>query len=234
MDAGSAAPDRATGSAWAAWAHGGGAVRCCSRRCRWQRRRSERVALVIGNAKPTTSPDAVLKNPGNDAEGMAEALGRLGFEVVLGTDLDQKGFLVKLKEYEKAARGADVALFFYAGHGLQVKGKNWLMPIDAKLESDLDLEFSAVRLDTVMGRMGGTKKLVFLDACRNNPLARGLARSMGLSRTEAISRGLARVKDVPGTLVVYATGGKRRGIGRRQATTRRSPRRCLRTSRGRG
>ena len=199
MDAGSARPT-GRGVRWAAWALAAALWALCAPVQAAERR----VALVIGNAA-YESPDAVLKNPGNDAEGMAEALGRLGFEVVLGTDLDQKGFLVKLKEYEKAARGADVALFFYAGHGLQVKGKNWLMPIDAKLESDLDLEFSAVRLDTVMGRMGGTKKLVFLDACRNNPLARGLARSMGLSRTEATSRGLARVKGVPGTLVVYAT-----------------------------
>ena len=165
---------------------------------------AERVALVVGNSK-YHDPNAVLVNPGNDADGMAAALGRLGFEVVLGKDLDTDRFDEKIDEFEKVARGADVTLLFYAGHGLQVDGKNWLMPVNAKLERRRDLDRRAVALDAVMKKMGGTKKLVFLDACRNNPLARGLARSMGLSRTEATSRGLARVKGVPGTLVVYAT-----------------------------
>ena len=164
-----------------------------------------RVALVIGNAA-YHDPESVLRNPGNDAEGMAAALGRLGFEVVLGKDLDRGGFYDKLDEFEVASRDADVTLFFYAGHGLQVAGENWLMPVDARLEKKRDLDRRAVKLNAVMREMGGTKKLVFLDACRNNPLARGLARSMGMTRSEASNRGLARVQGVPGTLVVYATG----------------------------
>ena len=165
---------------------------------------AQRVALVIGNSA-YHDPDARLRNPGNDADGMAAALGRLGFEVVLGKDLDRSGFYDKLDEFEVASRGADVTLFFYAGHGLQVEWENWLMPVDAKLEKKRDLDRRAVKLDAVMKEMGGTKKLVFLDACRNNPLARGLARSMGLSRSEVSNRGLSRVKGMPGTLVVYAT-----------------------------
>ena len=164
---------------------------------------AERVALVIGNsAYEHTDP---LRNPGNDAAGMAAALGRLGFEVVRGTDLDLGGFYDKIREFDAASRGADVTLFFYAGHGLQVQGKNWLAPVDAKLGSRLDLERGAVRLDTVLEHMRGSKRLVYLDACRNNPLAGDLARTMGLSRTAATSRGLARVRSGSGTLIGYAT-----------------------------
>ena len=164
---------------------------------------AERVALVIGNsAYEHTDP---LRNPGNDAAGMAAALGRLGFEVVLGTDLDLDGFYDKLGEFDEASRGADVTLFFYAGHGLQVQGKNWLAPVDAKLGSKLDLKRGAVELDTVLEHMRGTTKLVYLDACRNNPLAGDLARTMGLSRTAATRRGLARVRSGSGTLIGYAT-----------------------------
>ena len=166
---------------------------------------ADRVALVIGNSD--YKDDAWLRNPVNDAVGMAEALEGLGFVVVLGKDLKRGEFYDKLYEFKVASRDADVTLFFYAGHGLQVEGENWLMPINAKLEKKLDLRQWAVELHEVMKEMRGTKKLVFLDACRNNPLAtRGLARDMGLSRSEASKRGLARVEgDVPGTLVVYAT-----------------------------
>ena len=164
-----------------------------------------RVALVIGNSK-YHDPDAVLGNPGNDADGMAAALGRLGFEVVLGKDLDRDGFFDTLGKFAAAARGADVALLFYAGHGLQVDGRNWLVPVDASLESKWDLERRAVKLDTVMDAMQGRANLVLLDACRNNPLARGLARAMGVSRAaEAATRGLARVEKGRGRFIGYAT-----------------------------
>ena len=164
---------------------------------------SDRVALVVGNSAYEHT-DA-LRNPGNDAAAMASALGRLGFEVVLGTDLDLDGFYDKLGEFDAASRGADVTLFFYAGHGLQVDGKNWLAPVDARLGSKLDLKRGAVELDTVLEQMRGTKRLVYLDACRNNPLAGDLARSLGQSRSAAASRGLARVRSGSGTLIGYAT-----------------------------
>ena len=166
---------------------------------------AQRVALVIGNSD-YHDDDADLRNPGNDADGMAAALGRLGFEVVLGKDLDRGGFYDKLDEFVKASHRADVALFFYAGHGLQVDGKNWLVPVDARLESKRDLERRAVKLDTVMDDMPGRHNLVFLDACRTNPLAAEMARSMGLSRAaEAATRGLVRAEEGSGRFIGYAT-----------------------------
>ena len=98
---------------------------------------AERVALVIGNAAYEHT-DA-LRNPGNDAVAMAGALRGLDFEVVMGTDLDFDGFYDKLDEFDEASRGADVTLFFYAGHGLQVQDRNWLAPVDARLETKRDL-----------------------------------------------------------------------------------------------
>ena len=164
----------------------------------------KRVALVIGNAAyEHTTP---LLNPGNDAADMAEVLGRLGFEVIEGTDLDVAGFDDKLREFEEAGRGAEVALFFYAGHGLQdVKGRNWLVPVDARLERPRSLKREAIELADVMESMRGDHNLVFLDACRDNPFAGDLARSMGLSRS-AGRRGLARVEGSgSGTFIGYAT-----------------------------
>ena len=164
---------------------------------------AQRVALVIGNA--AYEHTEALRNPGNDAAAMAAKLRSLGFYVVVGTDLDLDGFDHKLDEFEEAAREAEVTLFFYAGHGLQVDGKNWLVPVDAELEKKRDLKRRAVELDDVTGSMPGKKKLVFLDACRNNPLAGDLARSMGLSRAVAAQRGLARVESGDGMLIGYAT-----------------------------
>ena len=164
---------------------------------------AQRVALVIGNSAYThTKP---LRNPGNDAAAMARVLRRLGFKVNVGTDLDQQGFYDKLEEFGDASRGADVTLFFYAGHGLQVEEVNYLAPVDAKLEKKLDLRRRAIELDTVMENMRGRHNLVFLDACRDNPLAGELARSMGLTRTAAATRGLAPVQSGSGTFIGYAT-----------------------------
>lgn len=170
--------------------------------------KQKRVALVIGNAAYThTTP---LENPGKDAVAMAKVLRRLDFEVILGTDLDQHGFFDKLEEFGDASDGADVTLFFYAGHGLQVDGENYLASIDAKLKKKLHLRSQTVKLDTVMENMRGNYNLVFLDACRDNPFSGELARSMGLTRTGATAaRGLAPVsspvQSSGGTLIAYAT-----------------------------
>ena len=162
-----------------------------------------RVALVIGNsAYEHTTP---LRNPSNDANDMARALADLGFEVIEGLDLDKSGFAEKLREFARAARRADVSLFFYAGHGLQVDGDNYLVPIDARLKEEVDLRLEAFELAAFMGQMRSRTNLVFLDACRDNPLADGLKRSMGVSRSAAIQRGLGRVTDTSGTLIAYAT-----------------------------
>ncbi|RMF10147.1 MAG: hypothetical protein D6773_01015 [Alphaproteobacteria bacterium] len=164
-----------------------------------------RVALVIGNSAYENA--AVLKNPKNDAEAVATALEGLGFEVVKGIDLTDRGFARTIGDFsEKLEGGADTTVFYYAGHGLQVHGQNYLIPVDARLNREASLDFEAVRLNTIlrlMERSRGTN-LVFLDACRDNPLGRNLARTMG-TRSLAVGRGLARVESGIGTLIAYAT-----------------------------
>ena len=165
---------------------------------------AERVALVVGNAA-YEQEIAELKNPGNDAAAMAAALRRLGFEVIEGRDLDEDAFYDKITAFDIAARSAKVALFFYAGHGLQVDGRNYLAPVDLRLETKQDLKRGAIELATVLEVMRSETNLVILDACRNNPLAAELARTLGLSRAAVASRGLARVDSASGTLIAYAT-----------------------------
>ena len=165
---------------------------------------AERVALVIGNAGYTEAT-TTLKNPVNDATAVAAVLRRLGFEVIEGKDLDRNGFFDQIGAFDDAARSAKVALFFYAGHGLQVDGRNYLAPVDLKLERKQDLRRHAIELAAVLEVMRSETNLVILDACRNNPLAGELARAIGLSRAAAASRGLARVESASGTLIAYAT-----------------------------
>ncbi len=164
-----------------------------------------RVALVVGNgAYEHTLP---LTNPLNDAADVAAALRELGFEVIEGSDLDQAGFSRKVREFARAARGAEAAVFYYAGHGMQVEGRNYLLPVDARLSDEADLPFEALELSVVtqlMERASDTN-LVFLDACRDNPLAQGLARSLGATRSTAVGRGLAPLDSGVGTLIAYAT-----------------------------
>lgn len=162
----------------------------------------KRVALVIGNASyQHTSP---LKNPANDARDMAEVLRRIGFEVIEGIDLDQAAMQRKIREFSTAIEGAEVALFYYAGHGLQVDGNNYLAPVSARLEKEGDLDFETVPLNFILRQMERERRtnLVLLDACRDNPLARQLARS---TRSTAVGNGLARVESGVGMLIGYAT-----------------------------
>ena len=166
----------------------------------------KRVALVIGNSAYVNA--GVLANPANDAKDMAAALTDLGFEVILGLDLDKRSFDAKVRDFSRALSQADTGLLFYAGHGLQVAGRNHLVPIDAQLQSERDLDFEAVSLDFVLKQMElereGKTNIVFLDACRDNPLARNLARSMG-TRSASIGRGLAQVQTGVGTFIAYST-----------------------------
>ena len=168
-------------------------------------RAERRVALVIGNsAYAHTAP---LPNPRNDAEALAGVLDGLGFEVVEGLDLDRASTTRLLRAYADRLKGASVALFFYAGHGLQVDGINYLVPVDARLEEENDLPFEAIELSLVLRLMQRQvpMSLVFMDACRDNPLAQNLSRSMGKSRSVAVGKGLARVSSGVGMLVAYAT-----------------------------
>lgn len=165
---------------------------------------AKRVALVVGNSAYRNA--AALSNPRNDAADMAAALRKFDFQVLEAADLDKPSFDRTIREFASALAGADAAVFFYAGHGIQVAGKNYLVPIEAELTTPDALDFEAVPLDLVhriMERNSATN-ILFLDACRNNPLARNLARAMG-TRSVEIGRGLASVEGGIGTLISFST-----------------------------
>ena len=166
----------------------------------------KRVALVVGNSN--YAQVGTLANPANDANDISAALKSAGFEVILGLDVDKREFDTKVRNFADLLADADVAIFFYAGHGLQVSGRNYLIPVDARLQSERDLDFDAVNLDFVLKQMelGRADKtnIVFLDACRDNPFTRNLARSMG-TRSASIGKGLAQVDTGVGTFISYST-----------------------------
>lgn len=166
--------------------------------------KQRRVALVIGNSSYQKA--AELGNPRNDAKGMAEALVGLDFEVIEGLDVGKPDFDRKVVEFARKLKRAEVGLFYYAGHGVQVNGRNYLVPVDAELEDEVALRFAMVELNTVLQEMEREERvnIVFLDACRDNPLATNLARSMG-TRGGSISRGLAETQASAGTLIAFAT-----------------------------
>ena len=165
-----------------------------------------RVALVIGNAAYSSA--ASLRNPRNDANDMAETLKKLGFEVQLGLDLDQKSFASTIEDFARALDGADVGLFFYAGHGLQLNDKNYLVSVNARLENEFLLAAETMDLTSIVRLMESKAavNLVFLDACRNNPLAENLRRGLeATKRSAALGRGLARVDPTSrDTLIAFA------------------------------
>ncbi|GAA0781618.1 caspase [Roseibium denhamense] len=170
---------------------------------------AKRVALVIGNgAYEHTVP---LPNPANDAEQMASKLRGLGFDVVAGQDQSYTDMRRTVMEFAKKAYGAEIALLFYAGHGMQVGGQNLLVPIDAKIEDETSLDFETISVDFILRQMSKDVKvqMVFLDACRDNPLARTLARRMGPSRSGNVGAGLAEIKvddaGGEGSVIAFAT-----------------------------
>ncbi len=164
----------------------------------------KRVALVIGNGAYANAP--TLANPRNDAADMAAALRALGFTVIVGTDLTKTQMDRKILEFASALSGADAGVFHYSGHGLQVAGVNYLVPVDAELTTAAALDFEMVRLDLVQRTVEREAKtnILFLDACRNNPIARNLARALGTRSTD-IGRGLASMESGAGTLISFST-----------------------------
>jgi uncharacterized caspase-like protein len=161
-----------------------------------------RVALVLANGAYANLP--ALKNAAGDGRAVAERLQQMGFEVVSGFDLSKDETQATMARFAKVVRGADLALFFYAGHGIQVSHRNYLLPVDAVLEDETSLDFETVSLDFVLRQLSRETKvrLVFLDACRNNPLA---GSASGLSNAQ---QGLAEVQfedGGSGTLIAFAT-----------------------------
>jgi hypothetical protein len=165
----------------------------------------KRVALVIGNSSYRGMPP--LPNPKNDATDMAAALHRVGFETILATNLDKRGMDDAFRRFARLARDAHAALFFYAGHGMQFAGTNYLMPVDAKLQDDADVPYELANVDDVIADLSRAKniRIVILDACRDNPLAERLRMSLSTSRSAAVSRGLARIERSQGLITAFAT-----------------------------
>lgn len=165
-----------------------------------------RIALVIGNSNYENTP--ALSNPVNDADDLAAALRRVGFDVDLERNLTKQGMEAAITRFSRKAQGADAALFYYAGHGMQYRGGNYLMPVDARLEDEFNLNFELTRLDDVLfglERASGVKILI-LDSCRNNPLLDRLTRSTkSASRDLLATRGLAKIDAARGMIVAYST-----------------------------
>jgi uncharacterized caspase-like protein len=163
-----------------------------------------RVALVIGNGSYNTAP---LLNPVNDARAMADSLSRLGFQVALRTNLDLAGMLDAMTKFIRESRPEDVRLFFYAGHGLQVHGRNFLLPVDAKIDSENDIPTVAADVQQLvehMQRIGTGVNVVILDACRTYPVPAGSRRgTRGVPSTRGL--GLAEIVPPGGTIIAFST-----------------------------
>ena len=171
---------------------------------------------MIGNSTYKSVP--ALTNPQKDAEAIAASLRNIGFETVtLASNATREKLLDALRDFTKEAEKADWAVVYYAGHGIEVNGQNYLIPVDAKLATDRDIQFEAVPLDQVMASLEGAKKLklVLLDACRDNPFMPQMRKTVasdmpaastagGNVGTRSIGRGLGEVKVQGASLVVFA------------------------------
>jgi uncharacterized caspase-like protein len=158
--------------------------------------KNKRVALVIGNANYKESP---LSNPVNDAKDMAQLLGELGFQVIYKLNASQAEMKSAIREFGNNIARGDVALFYYAGHGAQVSGENYLIPVGAVITKEEEIEYESVNAGLVLAQMASAANklnIVILDACRNNPFARSF---------RSQTRGLAQISASAGTIIAYAT-----------------------------
>jgi Caspase domain/Tetratricopeptide repeat len=165
-----------------------------------------RVALVIGNGAYVNANQ--LPNPPNDAHAVAGALREIGFDVIEGVNLNHAAMEAQFHDFLHKASNASIVLLFYAGHGMQVDGHNYLIPVDAKLAEASDLPFETIEIDKLLDALGdpGHTNIILLDACRDNPLARSFASHLPASRSAAVPGGLAAYSAVgTGTLIAYAT-----------------------------
>lgn len=161
----------------------------------------QKVALVIGNSVYENVPH--LPNPSNDADAMAAAFGRLGFDVTLAKDISVNALRKTLAAFAITAAHSDMAAIYYAGHGIEVEGKNYIIPVDAELENVVVAGFELISLEAIIDSMGGSSglKLIFLDACRDNPFRQTMNTSFA---TRSIGRGLASIEPDSGIVISYA------------------------------
>ncbi|MGI9404795.1 MAG: caspase family protein [Hyphomicrobiaceae bacterium] len=166
---------------------------------------SDRLALVIGNGAYSNATP--LRNAPNDGRLMAARLKEIGFDVIVGIDVSKTEFRKRLRTFARKLPQAKTALFFYAGHGLQVSGDNYVVPVDASVEVAADLDWETIKMRTIIQQMEAPDRttIVILDACRDNPLTRRLSRMMGASRSSAVGRGLARMVAGAGSFIAFAT-----------------------------
>ncbi len=164
---------------------------------------AKRVALVIGNAQYEHVSN--IPNSANDANDIAAALERIGFEVTARNDLDYREMRLTLRDFSEEMADAEMAMVYFAGHGIEIDNTNYLIPTNAELRSDKDVEFEAIRLETVLNAVSTAKglKLVIVDACRNNPFVSDMVRT---TATRSIGQGLGRI-DPSGVLVGYSARG---------------------------
>jgi uncharacterized caspase-like protein len=156
----------------------------------------KRVALVMGNSRYEASP---LRNPVNDAKLVAATLREMGFDVIARTDVNLREMQLAVREFSRKIHNGSMGLFYYAGHGVQSAGRNFLIPIGAQIEAEGDVVLEALDLNSVLEQMGQADNrlnIVILDACRNNPFARSF---------RSASQGLAQVNAPAGTFIAYAT-----------------------------
>lgn len=188
----------------------------CGPHASYAAKKENRLALVFGNGKYRYN--TALPNPPNDAKAVANSLRKVGFDVIEAIDADRKRMQDVLVEFRSRLKKADVGMFYYAGHGLQIDGENYLVPVDAQFSRNFDITKQLVSMTRYVEAMleGPKVNLVFLDACRNNPLAESLkegvksGRSVLIGRsdhvkTRSIGQGLAKMKGGIGMLIAYAT-----------------------------
>mgnify|MGYP002401467533 CR=1 FL=1 len=166
---------------------------------------TRRVALVIGNARYDTLP--ALKNPANEVEEVTTTLRRAGFDVIAGVDQDRLALEESIKRFFRSLNGADVGLFYYSGHAVQLSGRNYVVPTDATLSTAYDVEIQTVDLEAILDQMRRTAKtqIVFLDACRNNPFR--AERYWVAEKLQPVEQrqGLADIRPGIGTLISFST-----------------------------
>ena len=157
---------------------------------------AKRTALVIGNSNYDSVP---LSNPVNDAHDISQALQRLGFEAILLKNADKQKIVTAMRDFGRKLSNSEIGLFFYAGHGMQIKGTNYLIPVQSGIKEESEVEFYAIDVGIVLAKMestGNSLNLVILDACRDNPFTRSFRSS---------AKGLARMDAPEGSIIAYAT-----------------------------